>query len=114
MLNAKDRDFFFILHAAPRRTRDLVRALCTTRLPNAYGFDAVKDIQVLSPTRKGGSGTAALNETLRDALNPADGSKKETSVQRTCLPRGRQGHGDIRNDYDLVGEKPDGDIENGI
>ena len=113
VLNAKDRDFFFIPTQSADALHDLVRALCTTRLPNAYGFDAVKDIQVLSPTRKGSSGTAALNETLRDALNPADGSKKELPFRGLVFREGDKVM-QIRNDYDLVGEKPDGDIENGI
>ena len=113
VLNAKDRDFFFIPTSSAEALHSLVESLCTARLPNAYGFDPVRDIQVLSPTRKGSSGTAALNETLREALNPADGKKEEISFRGLVFREGDKVM-QIRNDYDLVGEKPDGDIENGI
>ena len=113
VLNAKDRDFFFIPTSSAEALHSLVESLCTTRLPNAYGFDPVRDIQVLSPTRKGSSGTAALNETLREALNPADGKKEEIPFRGLVFREGDKVM-QIRNDYDLVGEKPDGDIENGI
>lgn len=113
VLNAKDRDFFFIPTSSAEALHSLVKSLCTARLPNAYGFDPVRDIQVLSPTRKGSSGTAALNETLREALNPADGKKEEIPFRGLVFREGDKVM-QIRNDYDLVGEKPDGDIENGI
>lgn len=113
VLNAKDRDFFFIPTSSAEALHSLVESLCTARLPNAYGFDPVRDIQVLSPTRKGSSGTAALNETLREALNPADGKKEEIPFRGLVFREGDKVM-QIRNDYDLVGEKPDGDIENGI
>lgn len=113
VLNAKDRDFFFIPTSSAEALHSLVESLCTARLPNAYGFDPVRDIQVLSPTRKGSSGTAALNETLREALNPADGKKEEIPFRGLIFREGDKVM-QIRNDYDLVGEKPDGDIENGI
>lgn len=113
VLNAKDRDFFFIPTSSAETLHSLVESLCTARLPNAYGFDPVRDIQVLSPTRKGSSGTAALNETLREALNPADGKKEEIPFRGLVFREGDKVM-QIRNDYDLVGEKPDGDIENGI
>lgn len=113
VLNAKDRDFFFIPTSSAEALHSLVESLCTARLPNAYGFDPVRDIQVLSPTRKGSSGTAALNETLREALNPADGKKEEIPFRGLVFREGDKVM-QIRNDYDLVGERPDGDIENGI
>ena len=113
VLNAKDRDFFFIPTSSAEALHSLVESLCTARLPNAYGFDPVRDIQVLSPTRKGSSGTAALNETLREALNPADGKKEEIPFRGLVFREGDKVM-QIRNDYDLLGEKPDGDIENGI
>ena len=34
----------------------------------AYGFDATAEIQILSPTRKGLCGTAALNVALRERI----------------------------------------------
>lgn len=47
----------------------LVKAVVTS-LPNRFGFDARRDIQVLSPMNRGQVGAASLNSTLQQALNP--------------------------------------------
>ena len=41
------------------------------RLPKRFGFDPIKDIQVLCPMNRGGLGARALNVELQKALNPA-------------------------------------------
>ncbi len=43
--------------------------LCRRRLPERMGIPP-EQIQVLSPTRKAGDGTSALNQALQAALNP--------------------------------------------
>ena len=45
-------------------------SLCRDRLPKAYGFDPLNDIQVIAPARKGTLGVIALNQALQEALNP--------------------------------------------
>lgn len=40
------------------------------KIPARYGFDAINDIQVISPGKKGKIGTKDLNDVLREALNP--------------------------------------------
>ena len=42
-----------------------------TRLPRKFGFDPVRDIQVLCPMNRGITGARGLNQMLQDALNPA-------------------------------------------
>ncbi len=63
------------------------------RMRAAYGLDPKRDVQVLSPMRKGALGTQRLNELLQQALNPAPNR-----------PPGRLSRGDkvmqLRNDYD--------------
>lgn len=39
------------------------------------GYDPIKDVQVLCPMRKGALGTIALNEKLREVLNPTADAK---------------------------------------
>jgi exodeoxyribonuclease V alpha subunit len=72
--------------------------LVSRRLPAAYGFDPITDIQVLCPANTGISGVKAMNEALQMALNPAPSSK----VMRFGV---RYGMADkviqIRNNYDL-------------
>jgi exodeoxyribonuclease V alpha subunit len=41
------------------------------RIRAAYGLDPMKDVQVLTPMRRGPLGTEALNKLLQEALNPA-------------------------------------------
>jgi exodeoxyribonuclease V alpha subunit len=40
------------------------------RIESSYGLDAKRDVQVLTPMRKGPLGTEKLNEILQSALNP--------------------------------------------
>ena len=56
------------------RIVDLVK----TRIPRRFGFDAVRDIQVLCPMNRGGAGARSLNVELQAALNPA----RERKVER--------------------------------
>ncbi|HEY8426804.1 MAG TPA: ATP-dependent RecD-like DNA helicase [Sandaracinaceae bacterium] len=43
------------------------------RIPEAYGLDARRDVQVLVPMRKGPLGTERLNALLQEELNPSGG-----------------------------------------
>ena len=50
--------------------RYLVCDLVSTRIPKKFGFDARRDIQVLSPMNRGGLGTQVINVELQKVLNP--------------------------------------------
>ena len=69
-------DFFFMRRSSEEDMVELIRELCTTRLPKNMGIPP-EQIQVLSPTRKGGVGTVALNKMLQSALNPSGPDKRE-------------------------------------
>ncbi len=70
------------------------------RMHTAYGLDPMRDVQVLTPMRRGPLGTEALNELLQNANNPA------ASLAGIPAPTGsrRLRVGDkvmqLRNDYD--------------
>ena len=66
--NGRDTDFFFI-ETPPDAVGDLVVDLVSRRLPTSYGVPE-QEVQVLTPMVKGELGAAALNERLRDVLNP--------------------------------------------
>jgi exodeoxyribonuclease V alpha subunit len=55
----------------PERARELVVRMCQERIPRAFGLDAMRDVQVLSPMHRGPAGTEALNAALQAALNPS-------------------------------------------
>ena len=70
ILNEKNSDFFFLKTETPVITRNVVVDLISKRLPNAYGYDFSKDIQILTQSRKGICGVFELNRLLQDILNP--------------------------------------------
>ena len=70
-------DDFFFLEADGDAAQKLVCDLVTTRLPRSYGFDPVRDIQVLCPTKLGPTGTQALNVELQNLLNPEQKGKPQ-------------------------------------
>ncbi len=113
ILNETKRDFFFLPAKSPDEQCKLIASLYANRLPNAYGYDPMTDIQVLSPTRKGATGTTALNVYLRQIINPIDHTKRETIFRGTIFREGDKVM-QIRNNYDIIGEKPNGEAEEGV
>ncbi len=64
------RDLFMIERAEPDTAlREIVTLVCE-RLPTHYGLDPLADIQVFAPVYRGELGIDALNEALRERLNP--------------------------------------------
>lgn len=66
-------DFFFIESAEPDAVIDVIVRLVKERVPNRFGLDPMRDIQVLSPMNRTPLGSRHLNEVLQTALNPAAG-----------------------------------------
>ena len=63
-------DFFFIHDDDPEHALAQIVPLCHKRLPSAYHFNPIDDIQVLTPMRRGVIGSVSLNKELQNALNP--------------------------------------------
>lgn len=99
-------DDFFMIESNGLACQKLVCDLVATRLPKTYGFDPVRDIQVLCPTKVGPTGSVELNRRLQEILNPPARNKPQLG--------GEQGGrvlrlGDkvmqIKNDYDIPFER---------
>lgn len=105
-LRNKSKDFFFIRRPNEDSLTALIRDLCTTRLPQNMGIPS-EQIQVLSPTRKGGVGTVALNKLLQANLNPPAPNKKEKQYGEIIFREGDRVM-QIRNNYDIMWKKTDG------
>lgn len=112
VLTAKDRDFFFMKRRSAESVVQTVAELCSTRLPKNMGI-ASSEIQVISPTRKGETGTANLNRVLQAALNPHDAAKKEKFCGEICFREGDRVM-QIRNNYDILWKRADGSVGTGI
>ena len=69
--NEKGKDFFMMRQKTEKEMLQLMKDLCTHRLPSYYtDIMPVRDIQVLTPVRKGLLGTINLNRELQEVLNP--------------------------------------------
>jgi len=93
-------DFFFMQRGTGDRIANTVVELCRDRLPGKMGYDPM-DIQVLTATRRGESGTYALNMALQAALNPPKADKKEKAFGERVFREGDRVM-QIRNDYDIL------------
>lgn len=110
--NQKEKDFFFLpAKTGDEITRTVVNLVCE-RLPNAYGFDPMKDIQVVSPMKKTPAGVIALNAELQKALNPPEIGKHERVFLSRILREGDKVM-QVKNNYDIVWERV-GSEEEGI
>ena len=105
-------DFFFLCRRDPERVVSTVVELCGSRLPEKMGIP-VDQIQVLTPTRKGPTGTISLNRCLQAALNPPAEDKREMVWGERLFREGDRIM-QTRNDYDVVWEKADGTVGTGM
>lgn len=95
-------DFFFINEISQEKVLSDVISLCSGRLKSYGNYDFFKNIQVLTPTKKGILGTKELNKQLQSALNPNQGIEKQHG-DRVFRPGDRVMQ--VKNNYDIYWEK---------
>lgn len=100
----KDNDFFFMKRVSAYETAKTVADLCVNRLPKAYGFSPLNDIQVLCPSRKGETGSVNLNKILQNLINPADKNKNEITSGSRIFREGDKVM-QIKNNYNIIWTK---------
>jgi len=64
-------DFYFVQADDAESAAPQIIELVKTRILKRFGFDPIRDIQVLCPMNRGGVGARSLNIELQAALNPA-------------------------------------------
>ncbi len=112
-LDAKDSDFFFINKFSADDICDTVRELCRERLPKAYGFNPLTDIQVLCPSRKFETGTATFNTLLQSALNPNIETSQRINYKGYSMYNGDKVM-QTKNNYDLPWVDDNGQSGTGV
>ena len=112
VLTAKDRDFFFLKRKTPEAVVQTIAELCAKRLPENMKIPSA-EIQVISPTRKGATGTVNLNNVLQAALNPKAPGKHEALSGEKCFREGDRVM-QIRNNYDILWKKANGAAGTGV
>jgi exodeoxyribonuclease V alpha subunit len=100
VLNRTDQDFFFERKRTAEEALDSTLKLVSFRLPQYGGWDALRDIQVLTPTRKGELGVVELNRRLQQAFNPPHPMKREHRYGDTVFRMGDKVM-QIRNNYGM-------------
>ncbi len=63
-------DFYFVEIQSPEEGLGKIIQIVTERIPQRFGLDAVRDVQVLSPMNRGAIGARSLNVELQKVLNP--------------------------------------------
>ncbi|HBG39364.1 MAG TPA: ATP-dependent RecD-like DNA helicase [Clostridiaceae bacterium] len=110
-LNDRDKDFFFIQKNANHEIVDEILDLIKNRLPFFKdGFDPIKDMQILSPTRKGEIGIYNLNKRIQEILNPPSKDKAERDLKDFIFREGDKVM-QIKNNYNLEWTKINGSGE---
>ncbi len=94
--DAPATDFYLIHPDDSEHAADLVKRVVTRRLPERFGLEARRDIQVLAPMHRGTAGVSSLNAMLQDALNPGMSTARPESPVLRVGDRVMQ----LRNDYD--------------
>jgi exodeoxyribonuclease V alpha subunit len=100
-----ESDFYFVEANDPEIAVRKIIDLVKTRIPQRFGLDPIRDIQVLCPMNRGGVGARSLNIELQAALNPA-GERKIERFGWTFGPGDKVMQ--IENDYEK--EVYNGDI----
>ncbi len=77
------RDFFIHFRSSAADLSDDVITIATERIPNEFGLDPVRQVQLLAPQYKGAAGIDTLHRRMRDALCG--------SAERVCEGRFRVG-----------------------
>lgn len=99
IVNESGKDFFFI-EADRNNFTNILSSLVNQRLPKFYGFDKIKDIQILCPSKKTPWGSTSINENIQSVLNP---SKNEIKINDRIFKLNDKVM-QIRNNYDLATE----------
>ena len=100
ILDVKDNDFFFLQRQSVHQTASTVSELYIRRLPLAYGYDPLQNIQILCPSRKGETGSASLNTIIQREINPQSENKCEYAFNGKVFREGDRVM-QIKNNYDI-------------
>lgn len=91
-----DGQFFFIERTEPGSAAATILETVVARLPQRFGLNPIRDIQVMAPMYKGEAGVSALNAELQRALNPGGPEVRRGGMAFRIGDKVMQ----LRNDYD--------------
>ncbi len=89
-------DFYFMEAMDPVKIQEMLRRMVLQRIPTRFHLDPLREVQVLTPMRRGELGTDRLNELLQHAMNPSGPALQRGLTTFRVYDRVMQ----IANDYD--------------
>lgn len=113
ILDCKTSDFFMMENLNGQAAAQLVADLCAKRLPEAYGFNPMTDIQVLCPSKMLDLGNANLNNILQQRLNPVTDESQKMIFKGYELRKGDRVM-QIKNNYDILWTDDGGESGSGV
>ena len=72
-------DFFMIERTNPLEAVQTIVDIVARRLPSSFNLHPLRDIQIMTPMRRGAAGVDAINAALRQALNSPQDSEDSSS-----------------------------------
>lgn len=112
-LKELNEDFFYIKETNQDKILYNIISLCKDRLKNYGDYDFFKNIQVITPTKKGMLGTKELNKILQQNLNPENDYLAQKQVG-DIIYRENDRVMQIKNNYDIFWEKLEPKYESGM
>lgn len=110
-------DFYVIPAETPEEISHKLMQVVTARVPAKFGYDPIRDIQVLTPMNRGGIGSRAINDLLQEKLN-ANATPKITRYGATFAPGDKVIQNSNNYDKDVfngdIGFIEEIDLEEGI
>lgn len=111
IINKKNNDFYFLRCGEMENVIKTILDLISERLPKFNkNWNNIRDIQILSPTRKGILGVENLNKSLQSILNKESKNKKEKEFRDTIFRVGDKVM-QIKNNYSMKWTKIDNSEE---
>ena len=105
-------DFFYIEENDKNKILYQVLSLSGERLKKFGDYDFIKNIQIITPTKKGELGTKELNKRLQQEINPQSEYKKEKKFGDSIFREGDRIM-QIKNNYEIYWEKNKKSFESG-
>lgn len=109
-----ESDFFFVKRQDKAAIASTCQQLVCRSLPKKFSYDPLKDIQIITASHKGETGTLELNKILQNALNPSVAGKSECVFLDKVFRVGDKVM-QVKNNYDAVWVRTDtGEVGDGI
>ena len=105
-------DFFYVDERSKEKILYNILSLSGERLKNYGNYDFLKNIQIITPTKKGDLGTKELNKLLQNTVNPSSDFKREKKFGDNFFREGDRVM-QIKNNYDIYWERKEPFFESG-